>query len=664
MKRINRFIKAFGILFFPFANTLAQNIHITTEDHTVSSCNIRVEGTAENINMPMWYEVFNETGKMVDYGAFPEDVSWFCIVRNLSAGMNKVKVFGGSHATEIVSDSVLLYVDVSGEPVVRPRPNPAEIWWGGTANNDQLKDNPGDWEFVKKYADAFFFHTAAWATDDETIKSLIAQCKPYGTKFIAELGGYTSTSSEGGIHHNNLWGTNGYLGEIYENTGLVLSEVTHDFHPQLPEFAESYPDLNEQEIVDKVVDYWKEYFDLNYEDAPYLKHGNTHSPVWWPWKNYKALGGEIRSTDYIFEIDGREYNFDYFQLMSGLRNMNYETTGSEHWTFYTDFPYYTMIWPISPYDGSHIREKVYAYEDWLHSVDAKHTFVCNEDPSSVCGNDFEWHQKFAFNSFESIKLYQREFGRADRYLFESWYSCNGTWMPSRVTPEDSPNTYTWLVKQAIKYLKGVKDIDGNLEELELSKENKGDTVIFSLTNKGDVLCLPNLQVILDESEQDLTRWLDAEDNDITTSITSDSGWVDTSFLKPGKSIIVKCVMNDSDDSLYDGISLEAFWNPQDPSGIVRARDYVVRSVSIKENKDEQIQVFPNPATDVINIVHNIFDIHDIVVTDLMGQIVIYKTADIVHPRNVEIDVSSLQDGIYIVLIKGQNKIFKEKFVKR
>lgn len=665
MRRINRFIIVVGILLVPFANICAQTVNITTEDHTVSSCKVRVEGASTDINLPMWYEVFNESGKMIDYGAFAEDVNWFCIVRNLSAGMNKVKVFGAADVTKIESDSVMLYVDVSGEPDIRPRPNPAEIWWGGTANNDQLKDNPGDWEFVKKYADAFFFHTAAWTTDDETIESLISQTKPYGTKFIAELGGYTLTRADWANHQNILWGTNGYLGDIYENTGLVLSEATHDFHPRFPDFAESFPNLNEQEIVDKIVSYWKEYFELNYEDAPYLKHGNTQSPVWWPWKNYKALGGELRSANYIFEIDGREYNFDYFQIMSGLRNMNYEITGHEHWTYYTDFPYYTMTWPADqPYDGAHVREKTYAYEDWLHSVDAKHTFVCNEDPTDVCGNVYEWHQKFAANSFESIKLYQKEFGRADRYLFESWYSCNDTWMPSRVTPEDSPNSYTWLVKQAIMYLKGIKDIDGNLQELQLSKENRGDTVVFSLTNKGDILCLPNLQVIQDENKEDLTRWFDAENNDITTPIMSDSGWVNTSFLKPGKSTIVKCVMTDSDGSLYDGISLEAFWNPQDPTGIVRARGHVVGSISIKESQDEQIQIYPNPGTEVINIVHNIFAVYNIIVTDLNGHILVYEDVDLGNSGNAEIDISSLENGIYILVIKGQNQTFKKKFVKR
>ena len=587
----------------------AQVVTIATPDSTVNSCYIKVRGTSSGVNLPMWYEVSNEKNVITDYGAFKNEANWFCIVRHLSGGNNTIKVYGAATATAITSKSIVLRVDTSGYPVVRPRPIPAELWWGGTSEMIQLRDNPTGWEFVKRYADTYFIHSAYFG-GYPAISSVVTQIKPYGAKIAAELGGGSDSETTWPAKQFNQWGagSNGWLNRLYTSTAAILTDACHDFHANVDSFTRYNPSWTQQQVVDTLAKYWERNDDLNSSVFPHLKFSITSSPVWWDWGTYKCLGGlNGIKREYYYTENGKQYNFDFATIMTAFSNNHNKR---RPWTFSTDLPctFMTNTTTYLPYNGPYLTAKSIVYESWLHSVGAKHTKICNYGSTRFMPDLDAWHKAYSDSSFLAMRIHQRENGRADNYLFESWYNYTPTggttiWLPSRVTPEDDPNTYTGLAKQAIKYLKGIKDVNGTLEQLSLTQSTSGTLTTFTLTNNGDIICLPNLQVFESGDKTISTQWYDASYKDISTSIKSNGGWAFTSFLNPGQSTTLYCGVTNNSTKAKE-IVLEAFWNPQDPTGIVRARQILsINKVSGVDqvSTDKTVEIYPNPARDNVTI---------------------------------------------------------------
>ena len=120
----------------------AAEVTIMTPSGQVASASARVTGTQTGIAKPMWFEVRQggPEGRITEYGAFPNGPEWFFQVRHLSADANLVKVFGVDEQGALVEADLTLTVPHEGLPAVRPRPVPAEVWWGGLGENQQLTD--------------------------------------------------------------------------------------------------------------------------------------------------------------------------------------------------------------------------------------------------------------------------------------------------------------------------------------------------------------------------------------------------------------------------------------------------------------------------------------------------------------------------------------------
>ncbi|MES2730179.1 MAG: carbohydrate-binding protein [Bacteroidota bacterium] len=582
----------FAMLFLTGVAWAQPSIQITTPSQVATNTYVRVEGTASGVTKPMWYEVFQGTaaGKMTDFGAFKQGANWFFIARKLSGGANVVKVYGANAANQISSSTITLTIDdawYKNDLVLRPRPNPAEIWWGGLGNNAQLQQNPDQWNMVKKYADGYFLHASAWGTENNGLmQSLIQQTSPYGTKYVAELGGGTGTDAGWPQWQHIAWGAgaDGWIINRYNSNGLILSEATHDFQPNWQPFAEAFPSLNEAQCVDKMTNQWMEYFAKDNVVFPHLKRALTQSPVWWRWRNFPSLNPSTEVDDFV--ANGRQYRFDMSMVME---NMTAKSNAiNQQWAFFSDFPYYTMVWGEDPATtngntgtlGWTAREKQRNYELFLHANKARHTAVLNEDPGGALmdSNPAEWNRQFSERSMKSFYLQQREGHRPGRFVFESWYF-GGTparAFPTAVTPESDPNSYTGLAKMGIKYLKGIKDENGTLETLQLTKSTYAYTTTFTLKNTGDVACMPALAAIINGDARFVTmQWLDANNVDISEAVTSAEGWVYTPLLQPNATVSIRCVVGGSvNPGTYKQIMLEAFWNPQDPTGIIRDRQSI------------------------------------------------------------------------------------------
>lgn len=573
------FLFVLGLLagFLPGAKLMAAAFQISTPSKAINSTYVTVSGTASAVSgKPMWYEVYEGIagGKMIDFGAFRPDGQWSFLARHLSAGDNVVKVFAINTSGQTETSVITLTLNVGEDSPVRPRPKPAEVWWGGLGQNGQLSQPGAKWEYVKRFADSYFMHTAIWGnSQDSILQSIIAQTAPYGGKLVAELGGAIDFIDNWADWQYNAWGANGYIKDRFNNAGAILSEVTHDTHAEdVQRIAKAFPSMNEAQIVDYFANgLYKPYWLKNYNIYPHLKHSITSSPVWWPWKQYPALGGDKRNN-LKFSANGRNYSIDCADLMNSFNNMAKSIEGHTPFAFFSDIPYYCSTWNEGNNEGVVLREKVRAYEAWLQQTGARHTFVCIEDPGEDLGRQSKdaWDQKFCENGYKSLLLHQREGGRPDRFLFESWYFVDGYAMPSKVTPEDQPNTYTYLAKQGIKFIKGIKDIDGSLEKLTLLKSVSGNTTSITLRNDGESICFPALVAFEQGDSQITARWNGPDGSDISAAIKSAEGWCYTTMLNAGESVTLTCTIN-APGGYSKKFIVEAFWNPQDPTGVVRDR---------------------------------------------------------------------------------------------
>lgn len=84
------------------------------------------------------------------------------------------------------------------------------------------------------------------------------------------------------------------------------------------------------------------------------------------------------------------------------------------------------------------------------------------------------------------------------------------------------------------------------------------------------------------------------------------------------------------------------------------------TVSINDVVNSKIKLYPNPTTGIINFEFAQNNINKITVSDITGKQVIEKTA---FNKNAMIDLSSIANGIYIIKIQSDNKIFTTKIKK-
>lgn len=92
--------------------------------------------------------------------------------------------------------------------------------------------------------------------------------------------------------------------------------------------------------------------------------------------------------------------------------------------------------------------RILELERYVHSRGLEFNLIVN---SSVAGETSS--ELFNKETLEFIDCYKKRGGKPDRYIVQSWYT-----HPTReeMLPETSPNTFTWLVKEVIKRVKGTE----------------------------------------------------------------------------------------------------------------------------------------------------------------------------------------------------------------
>jgi len=89
--------------------------------------------------------------------------------------------------------------------------------------------------------------------------------------------------------------------------------------------------------------------------------------------------------------------------------------------------------------------------------------------------------------------------------------------------------------------------------------------------------------------------------------------------------------------------------------------YTTSAVSTEDFQANSFSIYPNPATDVINISNGIDSIQNVKITDLNGRVVKETTLDI---EQAQINISDLAQGIYILNATSNGRTITEKIVKK
>ncbi|MBN2667999.1 MAG: T9SS type A sorting domain-containing protein, partial [Bacteroidales bacterium] len=98
-----------------------------------------------------------------------------------------------------------------------------------------------------------------------------------------------------------------------------------------------------------------------------------------------------------------------------------------------------------------------------------------------------------------------------------------------------------------------------------------------------------------------------------------------------------------------------------------ATDDIVVDLTVCIGIDEigetyRIEVYPNPANDLLNVNYNIkANISELAVVDMFGRVLIQSTID---SNSQQFDVSSLNTGVYFVKIQWSGKTEIIKFIKQ
>ena len=585
---VTNFVKLTATRKFPFLEITNGNIVVNSLYTNLTAI---IHGSPTNI---IWYEVRSNSpsGIMTDFGAHVSSTVWPFTVRHLKGGTNWVTVFARDLAGNTYSNSSSLILNLSATSTVRPRPIPAEVWWGGLSTNQQLLDVTRPWDFVKKFEDGIFFHSAGYGGLSSTDKqNLATMMRPYNTKYWVELGGGTTNPGPSFVQFQGGSGWGAHL-TSQQNLGLVMSQVTHDYHMEDMQYVcDAYPDwttnnliawwTGDMSITNGTYPFtsgnWSDIFNIYYTNNPHLKTGHTSSPVYWYWQNFPQLAGApnnllynpltdvgnapvlVSGTNVSFSFNARDIVLSFVRMASQINH--------PYFTFQSDCPWdYFGTWG-NPASGQTNRAKIRYYERELQTNGARHTLICNISNARSQGGGADAQDiYYKTNSLNSMWTHQREGGRANVYLFESWYSI----MPNTAAPESKNGSYANLALEAIKYLKGIADTNGALENLTLTLlSTNGGTNTITLTNRGDVMCLPTIAAFETGSGAGTVTYYDALGSNITSAILSPEGWVYTNRLTPGQGTTIRVVP--SVLPLNRAVTLEAFWNPQDPTGVVRDR---------------------------------------------------------------------------------------------
>ena len=84
------------------------------------------------------------------------------------------------------------------------------------------------------------------------------------------------------------------------------------------------------------------------------------------------------------------------------------------------------------------------------------------------------------------------------------------------------------------------------------------------------------------------------------------------------------------------------------------------NINFIENKDYQLKIYPNPTSKILNIEMS-NTIENITLYDLTGEVVLIINENNINSK-YELDLTNFSKGIYLVQIKSNNEVFKQRII--
>ncbi len=443
---------------------------------------------------------------------------------------------------------------------------PATLYWGGYHNMAQLVAPGAQWDFVKQNMDGFLFHFGYWLNNDFRGKEgdpiavgtqLGQMLTPRHKKYMMEIGWPGGASSDGAFDDMGGRAASTFVAKIKKfegGTGIALDEVSAELRLFVyQQTADHYPAYAPADVFATVTGaptdtgrtiahpYWPTFIAGMNKGLPGVDVNLTCPPIYLKWDNFWAAGPDIKYKD---RPQADTVKFNARVMFESLFATN--TTG-----YIADSPNYLLINP--DYVRLGYPAKLLTMQTWLRAHHKKFSYIVNQGEGKALAPD-QWDEEYKQSSLHSLQGFQALGGRADRYILESWYSG-----PHAIVPETKEGSFTNLVRDAIKYLKGPGETL-SLTAGAPSMSPQGRVRTVTLTNRGDVACMP----VLSASSSALRVQYDSKD--ITADSVSPAGYVLTGLVAPGARVIFTAVSPRGAGPL----KLNAYWNPQDPSRKPRA----------------------------------------------------------------------------------------------
>lgn len=119
-----------------------------------------------------------------------------------------------------------------------------------------------------------------------------------------------------------------------------------------------------------------------------------------------------------------------------------------------------------------------------------------------------------------------------------------------------------------------------------------------------------------------------------------------------------CDLPEIDDFVFEAGKTYTFTITHHPSDFDCVTITVANTSAIDEAQLQTMSIFPNPATDAIQVKSQGFQTVEIV--NLLGQVVYSDNAE----NDMQINVADFTEGIYFVRMNGGNGVATQKFIKK
>lgn len=96
--------------------------------------------------------------------------------------------------------------------------------------------------------------------------------------------------------------------------------------------------------------------------------------------------------------------------------------------------------------------------------------------------------------------------------------------------------------------------------------------------------------------------------------------------------------------------------------VASTNDFTVTALGINNFNEASIALFPNPSTGIFNITADLIGTSNITLFDLNGRNV--HQSETANLKNKSLDLSQLQNGIYILTIKNGDRMYSKKLIKQ